>query len=283
MVAESRRARARGEVGAYGLRLENVEQARPLLVDAPPAWPRLRVHSKIGTSEAELDSLSERAALLRLQNGGEIRLDRELGSATFVLPHRLGSAELVHPLLAPVAAVMAYWLGRESFHAGGFVADGRVWGLLGERGSGKSTTVARLALDGVAIACDDLLVVEGETAFAGPRAVDLRGDAAEQLGAGESLGVVGARERWRLRLGPVPSSLELAGWIFLTWGERVQAVPIAPVERLARLHENRGINVPPRDPARLLDLAALPCWELSRPEGWASLPHAVECLLETIG
>ena len=43
---------------------------------------------------------------------------------------------------------MAYWLGRESFHAGGFVVGGKTWGILGGRGSGKSTTVARLALAG---------------------------------------------------------------------------------------------------------------------------------------
>jgi hypothetical protein len=283
MAAESRQARARGQVGAYGLRLENVERARPLLVQAAPGWPRLRVQRKIGTSDAEYERLSDQAALLKLQSGGEIAIDRRRGTATFLLPHRMGTAELVHPLLAPVAAVMAYWLGRESFHASGFVAGGRVWGLIGERGSGKSTTVARLALDGIGIASDDLLVVDGSTVFAGPRSVDLRREAAEQLSVGEPLGLVGARERWRLRVGSVPPSLELAGWIFLAWGDRVQAVSIGPAERLARLHANRGVNVPPRDPGALLDLAALPSWEIRRPEGWGSLPHTVECLLDTIG
>jgi hypothetical protein len=283
MAAESRQARARGEVGAYGLRLDNVERARPLLVQALPDWPLLSVRRKVGTSKAEHDSLTEQAALLRLQSGGEISIDRRRGEATFVLPHRVGTAELVHPLLAPAAAVMAYWLRRESVHGSGVVVGDRVWGLIGDRGSGKSTTVARLALDGFAIASDDLLVVEDSTVFAGPRSIDLRREAAEHLAAGEPLGVIGARERWRLQIGPVAPSLELGGWIFLTWGERVQAITVAPADRLARLHANRGVNVPPRDPAALLDLAALPSWELSRPEGWASLPDAVECLVDTVG
>ncbi len=283
MGAESRQARPRGEVGAYGLRLENVERARPLLVQACPAWPRLGIYRKLATGEAEHESLSDQAALLKLQSGGEITIDRRRGKATFVLPYRVRTAELVHPLLAPVAAVMAYWLGRESFHASGFVAGGGVWGLVGERGSGKSTTVARLALEGIAIACDDLLVVEDSAVFAGPRSVDLRREAAERLGTGEPLGVVGARERWRLRVGPVPNRLRLAGWIFLTWGERVQAVQLGPAERLARFHANRAVNVPPRDPATLLDLAAFPSWEVSRPEGWDSLPGVIECLLDTVG
>jgi hypothetical protein len=281
MCAKSRHATAPGEVGAYGLRLENVERARPLLVSAQPSWPRLRIRRRLGSGEAEGEWLSERGAVLKLRKG-EIALDREHGTATFVLPHRVGTAELVHPLLAPAAAVMAYWLERESFHASGFVAGGGIWGLVGDRGSGKSTTVARLALDGVGIACDDLLVVEGLSALAGPRSVDLRREAAERLGTGEPLGVVGARERWRLRVGAVPSSLPLKGWIFLEWGDRVEALQVAPHERLMRLHANRGVNLPPRSPAVLLELAALPSWELRRPRVWESLPSAVDCLLDAV-
>jgi hypothetical protein len=281
MCAESRHATAPGEVGAYGLRLKNVERARPLLVSAEQSWPRLTIRRRLGDGDAEQEWLSERAAVLKLQKG-EIALDRGRGTATFILPHRVGTAELVHPLLAPAAAVMAYWLERESFHAGGFIAGGGVWGLIGDRGSGKSTTVARLALDGIGIACDDLLVVEGSSALAGPRSVDLRREAAEQLGTGEPLGVVGARERWRLRVGPVPSSLPLAGWVFLAWGERVEAVKVGAGERLARLHTNRGVNLPPRAPAVLLELAAMPSWELRRPRAWGSLPNAVDCLLDAV-
>jgi hypothetical protein len=283
MAAATRMARARGEVGAYGLRLENVERARSLLVPAPSTWPRLSIHRTVGPGEAEHDWFDDTTAVIKLQNGGEIVLDRGRETATFVVPRRLRTAELVHPLLAPVAAVMAYWLGRESFHASAFVADGRVWALIGERGSGKSTTVARLALEGVGIACDDLLVIEGSRAFSGPRSVDLRREASERLGVGEPLGVVGARERWRLKVAEVPSSLQLAGWVFLKWGAKIQAGEIRPGDRLARLHVNRAVNLPPRDPAALLALASLPAWELTRPEGWDSLPGAVECLLETVG
>jgi hypothetical protein len=281
MAAESRNTG--GDVGAYGLRLQNVERARLLLVEAPAEWPRLRIRRRIGRSTARHDTLSDRAARLKLHSGGEILVDRGKALATFTLPHRVRTAELVHPLLAPAAAVVSYWLGRECFHASGFVARQRVWGLVGERGSGKSTTVAQLAIAGIGIACDDLLVVDGSDGFAGPRSIDLRRESAEHLGVGEGLGVVGARERWRLRVGPIPSRLALAGWIFLTWGERIEVAQLGPSERLARLTAGRAVRVPPRDPAMLLNLAALPAWELRRPEGWASLPGAVECLLETVG
>jgi hypothetical protein len=272
-----------GAIGAYGLRLENVERARRLLVPAAPDWPKLRIRRKLGLSDATVEWMTDRAATLILQNGGEIAVDRTREEALFVLPHRVRTQEIVHPLLAPVAAVMAYWLDRESFHASSFVAGGKAWGLIGRRGSGKSTTVARLALDGIGIVCDDMLVLEGPDAFAAPRSVDLRRGPAQRLGAGEALGVVGARERWRLPVGPVPARLPLAGWVFLAWGDRVEAVSLRGSERFTRLHANRGAQLPPRSADRLLELTSLPGWELRRPRRWSSLPDAVDCLLQTVG
>jgi hypothetical protein len=283
MGAESRPAAALRPIGAYGLRLENVERARPLLSPAPPSWPRLRIRRKLGSSAARYEQVTDAAATLRLQNGGEIAIDRDRGEATFVLPHRVGTAEIVHPLLAPVAAVMAYWLGRQSFHAGAFVAGGRAWALLGERGSGKSTTVARLALDGVPIVCDDMLILDGLQALAGPRSVDLRREAAARLGVGEELGVVGARERWRLPVAQLAGEPAVAGWIFLTWGDRLETLPVRGSERLLRLAASGGTRLPPRDGDALLELAALPAWELRRPRRWSSLGEGVARLLETVG
>ena len=103
----------------------------------------------------------------------------------------------MHPYLAPVALVMARWLGREGFHGGGIVAGGGVWGVLGDKTAGKSTTLAWLAREGVGVVSDDVLVIDGGTALAGPRSVDLREEAAERLGVGEPMGRVGQRERWR--------------------------------------------------------------------------------------
>jgi len=277
------RATARPPGGAYGLRLTNVEQARRFLAPARPSWPRLEIKRRLGDGEAEQEWLTENEALVRLQTGGEIRLDRGRGRATYVVPRRLSAAELVHPFLAPAAAVMSYWLGRECFHAGGFVAGGKAWGLIGDRGSGKSSTVAELALAGVPIVGDDLLVVDHQPiAFAGPRAVDLRADAAARLGVGESLGVVGARERWRLPLPASDPEIALGGWIFLAWGEHVETIPVPGSERLVRLNTGRGINLPPQDPTKLLDLASLPAWELRRPKSWRSAGDALERLLDSV-
>ena len=66
-------------------------------------------------------------ARVRLAAGGQVDIDRLRGAATFTMPARPTAAELVHPYLAPVAAVAARWLGHESFHAGAVEAGGGAW------------------------------------------------------------------------------------------------------------------------------------------------------------
>jgi hypothetical protein len=266
--------------GAYGLRVEGVEAAADLLVEADPAWPRVALSSRVAESSVEREWVKPDAALLQLKTGGHIELDRGQGEATFVVDRPLSADELVHPYLAPVASVMAHWFGRESVHAGAFVGAGGVIGVVGDRESGKSSTLARLALDGLEIVCDDLLVLEGTSVLAGPRSLDLREEPARLLGVGASIGRAGARERWRLRLGNVGRDLPMAGWVHLAWGDRVEAVPLRGADRVARLLVHRGARLPSAEPSVLLDLASLPSWEVRRPRVWDSLDETADCLRE---
>jgi hypothetical protein len=267
-------------LGAYGLRLHGVDSAGDLLVPVDPRLPAFELASEIAPARSAPEFVSDSEARLQLRSGGELLIDREAGRVLARVPHEVRPDELVHPYLAPAAAVIGRWLGRESLHAGAFAIDGRVWGLIGSREAGKSSTLATLASRGYGLVCDDMLVLAGPTPLAGPRSVDLRADAAKRLGAGEPIGVTGARERWRLRLPPVRGDLALAGWVFLAWGDELSVRALGPAERLSRLLEERGVRLPPARPEVLVDLAELPAWELRRPEGWDSIGACVDRLLE---
>jgi hypothetical protein len=262
--------------------LPDLAEVRDLLVPAEPDWPTLEVVQEPGRATATEESVEEHRARLILRNGGEIEIERAGPRALFRVPVPLSAAALLHPYLAPVASVVAHWSGRESLHASAVVVDGAAWALLGARESGKSSTVAWLAHAGFGVLCDDILVLDDGAALAGPRAIDLRGDAAGRLNAGEELGLVGERERWRLRLEPVPASVPLAGWVSLSWGDRVEISTVPPGERISRLVAQRGLRVPAGDPAILVDLAALPALELRRPRDWGSLAEAGGRLLDTL-
>ena len=266
--------------GAYGLRLSGLEEAAELLVPVAETAPAYEVGSEVGTPAPEPEFVDDDRAELLLRSGGRILIDRTAGQVSFVIPHEVRPDELVHPYLAPAAAVIGRWLGRESVHAGAFAIDGRVWGVVGEREAGKSSTLAWLALAGIDVLCDDMLIVDGRTPFRGPRSIDLRADAAERFEAGEAIGVTGARERWRLQLDQAPDGHTLAGWILLAWSEEIAVRALGAAERLQRLVPQRGVRLEPTRVEALLDLASLPTFEVSRPRSWESLPEAGKRLIE---
>jgi hypothetical protein len=255
----------------------------PALGQAGEDWPTVRIARSIGRTTASEDAVGDQRARLLLRNGGEIALERSPLRALFRVPFALGDAELVHPYLAPAAAAIGWWLGRESFHGGGIVVDGSAIGVFGDRHAGKSSLLAALAQVGERVLSDDVLVVDrGLTTFPGPRTVDLRRSAAEHLGCGRSLGVVGVRERWRVDLDEAVEPAPLRAWVVLTWGSELAVRQLRADERLQRLASLRAVRLPPAEPGLLLRLAGLPAWELSRPREWRHLEATAALLEQTV-
>ena len=138
-----------------------------------------------------------------------------------------------------------------------------------------------LAQRGVPIVADDVVILDREDrALAGPRFVDLRAEAAERLSAGESIGVVGTRERFRMPVGQAPAAAPLRGFVVLGWSEEdAPAVsPVAAARRLEQLFANRITRLEPADGRPLLDLTTLPMLELRRPRSWERAGEAVDAL-----
>jgi hypothetical protein len=74
----------------------------------------------------------------------------------------------------------------------------------------------------------------------------------------------------------------MRGWIVPVWAAALDVRRVGAHVVLSRLADNRTWRGLPIDPVRLLDLAALPAWELRRPRDWSSLPPAVALLQATI-
>lgn len=268
--------------GCYGFRLVGVEDAHELLVDAPGGWPPLELrHELPAPGGPQLDSIGPDRAELTL-HAGWATIERDPARVTFRLPAAPPPRDLVHPYLAPAAAVAARWAGRESFHAGAVIAGGGAWAVLGDKESGKSTTLAHLALRGLDVVSDDLLVIDVDAVLAGPRCIDLREGSAAHLGAGEPLGVVGVRERWRLALGPVPPRIPLRGWITLAWDDEVAVEALRGPERMLALLPFRSVQLAPGAPQDLMDFSSLPVLRLRRPRRWDALDTAADRLLDAL-
>lgn len=273
-------------LGAYGLVLADPPpDAARYLAPAPSSWEAWRVERNDWEGgRIEQEWLWPGRARLRVSGDGWMELDAGTREAVLHVPPGTSDAALVHPYLSLIAAMAAYWRGWDYLHAGGIVVDGGVWGVFGQRGAGKTSTLTLLGdRDGVEVLADDVLVVDRErTAYAGPRCTDLRADAAAWLARGDDIGVVGGRRRWRVPLGPVDPELPFRGWVELCWGERVAVSEPPPSERFSALAANLAVRLVPPDAADLLRLADLPFVRLSRPRDFDRLGMALDVLLDAI-
>ena len=270
-------------LGAYGLALDGVEAAASFLIPAHPDWPRFEIVNTIGTLDRVGDRLGEDRAEITLRSGGALFVDRLESKAEFVTPEPLSPDELAHPGLAPVAAVTARWLGRQSFHAGAFAIDTDVWGVLAEREGGKSTTLAWLAAHRHPIVCDDMLVLDGDAASRRPAdSRSSRGGGASGWDWATTAGGSGSVSAGACRSTTYrPSCASGAG--SSSPGETTSPWSrVRAGERLPRLAQHLGLRVPPARPDRLLELAALPGWEFRRPRGWDRFDEAGSRLLEVL-
>jgi hypothetical protein len=226
--------------------------------------------------------ISDASAVVPLYPTGWLHVEREDARATFAMPSPPTASETAHPYLAPVAAIAASWLGRQAFHAGAFEHRGAAWGVLGDKGDGKSSLLASLAQAGASVMADDLVVVDAGSVFAAPRCIDLRSDSAAALGIGTAIGEVGGRERFRVALGPAPSSLPLAGWVTLGWADEVAVASVPATERLPAILGSLALRVEPGAPSTMLDYAVRPMLRLYRPVDYKHAGSAAEALLAAV-
>ena len=157
-------------LGLYGVALAGL-RPRAAAEPAPPVdWEQWRFAQIVAPARDEAGmSIQDGRARVGLPGVGELRLSRADRTISLHVPTPVPAATVEHPLLVPAAATVAYWQGRASVHAAAVLVDGRVWGLLGDRGAGKSTLAAELLLAGGTLFADDLLILTPDSAFAARR------------------------------------------------------------------------------------------------------------------
>lgn len=266
----------------YGLRISGLDGAARLMQPDDEALPLLTVRREIAGDRPGAAELHEEGAAFGLQgDSGWVRLSRRPLEVRLRLDGRYDDEEILHPFLAMTAAISNWWQGRHVLHAGAFVVDGGAWGVLGAKEAGKSSLLAQLSSEGCAVLCDDLLVVDGAVAHAGPACIDLRPGGADRFG-GEPLGVVGVRERIRLRLPQTDTRVPLRGWILPTWGPVLTVASQPVADRLKAVLSNYALYRGPRDPVTAMSLASLPVLVLTRPKDWCAMSDASAELLRAV-
>jgi hypothetical protein len=268
-------------IGAYGLRIGGLPDAAVLMQPVAADATRLVITTRVcaGAVGPERPSeVSSEHADVRLRWGGRMRMRHGLPEVEYAVPVPLGSDELLHPYLAPAAALAQLWEGHEALHAGAFVVGEGAIILLGGKERGKSTTLAWIAArHRMAVLADDLCVIVDGHVLAGPRCLDVRSHPEIDVGDGKLV----RDARHRIALEPVPDAVPIVGIVELEWAARPELVAVPVDQRFARLFAQRMFNVHlDLDPVALLGLLAVPMLTLARPTGAAGLAAGVELLLE---
>jgi hypothetical protein len=243
----------------------------------PDGAPHLELVIARASSPYQGDStLNTTSARIRLIGDGLLEMHRDSAAAHFTLVLRPPDEELLHPYLAPAAAVYWQWHGHEALHAGVFCVNGAAILVLGDKEAGKSTTLSWLATEGgMTILSDDLAVLDGTTVAAGPRSIDLRPSAPT---AGLSHHPV-RNGRHRITLPPCPPVVPLSGVACLEWSDGLSLVPVPVRDRLAILARHRTFPSLSADPVAMLDLCSLPMIRAGRPQDLAALPQFAQALV----
>jgi hypothetical protein len=274
-------------MGVYGFEVLGLENPHQHLISVESGAPTLTiVHEPWepapgGPPPAGTVSVEPERAEIWLPEGERIVLDRATLTVRYVTRKRPRDEVILHPYLGLPASIASYWLDRQTLHGGAFRLNEGAWAVVGVREAGKSSTLAWMLRRGHEIVTDDILVLDRGDLFAGPRSVDLRGEAAERLG-GDELGVVGSRTRWRLRPGAVAPRTPLAGVVHLEWGGDVTIEPVPPARRLEALVQHCVIRPRPEESLTYLELASLPAWRVTRPRDLDGLEGTNEQLLAAL-
>jgi hypothetical protein len=238
---------------AYGFRVCGLESGRWLGVTGAEDWPQLSCE-RGGRADAPELALDIDALVVR------VRAD---------IPH----SELVHPLLGRVLSQLALVRGGDAMHAGAVAGSAGAWVVIGAKMAGKSTLLAALSAAGTPIVTEDVLVFSGDSAMTGPRCIDLRPDAPCP---GLGVAVRPSDPRRRVPLAPIAGEHRLAGVVHLEWSRRDSTLErLDHREAIRRLLAVRSEKGYPRDPRKLMDLAALPTICLRRPRTARGLAESV--------
>jgi hypothetical protein len=265
--------------GAYGLRIAGLTGARPWMQPQLEGAPTLQLHVRVGEGSDAPSRVDARSADIRLLGGGRLQARRGDGLVGCLLPVRPPDEDLLHPYLAPAAAPLGRWAGREAIHGGAFAARGGAVLLVGGKEAGKSTTLAWLSRAGVTVMSDDLAVLDGGDVLAGPPC-----DRSPATGGGGGGGAHRPGRRPTSRHTPAGSRRPaLAGVAVLEWGPRFEVERVPVDRRMGYLAPQRSFPSLDANGATLLELLSVPTVRFTRPAGLASLARVGRAMMEEFG
>lgn len=272
------------QLGAYGFRLVPADGGElPDLVEVSPGAEAVVLEWRHASALHDSEVVRDDGLEMSLRQWGRMELTRMPPRVVCSLPEPATPAAVVHPLSTVPLAYLSHWRNRVTLHGGAFLHNGRAWLVVGEQMAGKSSTLVGLALRGVPILADDLIVIEDRQVLSGPSCVDLRPDVAARIEGARPLGAVMGRERFRLSTPAGPARVPVGGLFVLEWsaehsGARFVDMPLGDrLKVLYQQHYAGPIGPPHQGP--VFDMLEVPAYYLRRAPDWTGIDAVLDQLL----
>lgn len=270
--------------GVYGFRLEGLEPSPHMVVTVSSHAP----HLVIARSQNGWSQFGTPDVVQELLDDGHMAVFKSSDLYVFSLATHVSDDELLHPWIVPAICHRASELGRIVLHGGVLACDGLAIAVIGDREAGKSTLMASAArarfaergngAPAVEVLADDLVVLDGDTVYAGPRCLDLRPSSAPMF-PDVQLHPSRNDSRFRVYLPQCSGHAKLAGFVMLSWGSDLSIQQIPVVRRISLLADYMSVGRKRRDYDAVLELAAKPVWLLQRPKDPDLLGATLELLV----
>jgi len=204
------------------------------------------VDVEIDGDELTLGNVWLRDGLFVLRTPEDLRFAYRLGEGvTIDRSHAADASAAQLWFNGSVYAAVASMNGLLPIHASAVAYDGAVHAFTGETGAGKSTLVTALGHQGLAMFCDDTLVLDLSqpdriVCLPGHKRLKLTPDALALTGAARQEKVADAIDKFYAvpPAGDIGEPMPLATLTFLVEGEENAILPIRGAERIVRLQDD---------------------------------------------
>ncbi|MBI4993959.1 hypothetical protein HZC33_03360 [Candidatus Wolfebacteria bacterium] len=256
---------------AYGFKFPDLDFLNAMKAVNVDDWPSVNIEfvDKKFLNHSNLINLE--VGLLNIEDINQLKLK-------IYLEKQISIKEFIHPHIQFALPSLAQINQDFLFHSGAVIINGKLFGILGDRGAGKSSLLFEMFKNfNLEIFTDDVMLIRKNMVCIGPRLIGLRQSASEKF------------LKKQISLIEIPpmlySEIPIAGWFIIGWSDNLFLKSLSvkelsyELQRYDLLKKQRFVQI---NFEYYKYLSLFPAWKIFRPKKWAYNTDIINCMLKIV-